>query len=95
LELRLPVTLGEAALGATIDVPTPGGVVSLKVPPNSSSGRRLRIKGQGVRQPSGEAGDLYVELQIKLPASLDQAAQDAIATIEQQYTGSVREKLAW
>ncbi|MGN6543874.1 MAG: DnaJ C-terminal domain-containing protein [Aureliella sp.] len=95
LELRLPVTLGEAALGATVDVPTPGGEVTLKIPPGSSSGRRLRIKGQGVRLPSGEAGDLYVELQIKLPASLDDSAREAIATIEQQYTGSVRDKLAW
>ena len=95
LELRLPVTIGEAALGSTVDVPTPGGVVSLKIPPNSSSGRRLRVKGQGVRAASGEAGDLYVELQIKLPESLDDAARDAIARIEQQYTGRIRDGLAW
>lgn len=95
LELRLPVTLGEAALGSTVDVPTPGGIVSLKIPPNSSSGRRLRVKGQGVRSATGEAGDLYVELQIKLPASLDQTARDAVATIEQEYKGAVRDGLAW
>lgn len=95
LELRLPITLGEAALGATIDVPTPGGVVSLKIPPHSSSGRRLRIKGQGVRLPDGDAGDLYVELHIKLPATLDESAREAISVIEQQYTGSVRDNLAW
>ena len=95
LELRLPVTVGEAALGSTVDVPTPSGVVSLKIPPGSSSGRRLRVKGQGVRATNGEAGDLYVELQIKLPESLDNAARDAIAQIEQQYTGGIRDGLAW
>lgn len=95
LELRLPVTLGEAALGCTVDVPTPGGVVALKLPPNSSSGRRLRVKGQGVRTSSGEAGDLVVELQIKLPESLDQPARDAVAAIEQAYKGRIRDGLAW
>jgi DnaJ-class molecular chaperone len=95
LELRLPVTIGEAALGSTVDVPTPGGTVSLKIPPNSSSGRRLRVKGQGVRLASGEAGDLYVELQIKLPESLDQAAREAVAVIEQEYRGRMRDGLAW
>lgn len=95
LELKLPVTLAEAALGSTIDVPTPGGVVSLKIPPNSSSGRRLRVKGQGVRSTSGEAGDLYVELLIKLPDSLDDSARDAIASIESHYSGKLRDGIAW
>ncbi len=95
LELRLPVTLSEAALGATVEVPTPGGTVSLKIPPGSSSGRRLRIKGQGVRSGSGETGDLYVELQIKLPASLDNEAQEAIRKIESQYTGPIRDGITW
>ncbi len=95
LELKLPVSVGEAALGATVDVPTPGGVVALKIPAGSSSGRRLRVKGQGVRSASGDAGDLYVELQIKLPESLTPAAREAIATIEQNYTGSIRDGLAW
>lgn len=95
LELRLPVSVGEAALGNTVDVPTPGGGVTLKIPPNSSSGRRLRVKGQGVRLPDGEAGDLYVELQIKLPDSLDASARESIAAIEKQYTGRLRDGIAW
>lgn len=95
LELRLPITIGEAALGATVDVPTPSGIVALKIPACSSSGRRLRVKGQGVRSSSGEAGDLYVELQIKMPESLSQSARDAVPLLETQYTGSVRDGLAW
>src|SRR4051812_14391851 len=48
LEVRVPVTLAEAALGAKVDVPTPKGTISLRIPPGSSSGKRLRIKGHGV-----------------------------------------------
>jgi len=60
LELTLPVTLKEAALGTKIDVPTPNSTISLSIPPCSSSGRKLRIKGQGVPDPNGTAGDLIV-----------------------------------
>ena len=95
LELKLPVTLSEAALGATVDVPTPGGVVALKIPACSSSGRRLRVKGQGIRSTSGEVGDLYVELQIKLPETLNESARQAVETINQQYSGSLRDGLSW
>src|SRR5262245_45486048 len=49
LDVRVPVTLAEAAMGATVDVPTPHGTISLKIPPNTSSGKRLRAKGQGVQ----------------------------------------------
>ncbi len=99
LELRLPVTIGEAALGATIDIPTPEGTVSLKIPPGSSGGRRLRIKGRGVKGSSGEPGDLYVVLQISIPESLgttDAAREDAkkaIEQVEQLYTGPVRRNI--
>ncbi len=95
LELRLPITIGEAALGAKVDVPTPDGIVELKIPAGSSSGKRLRIKGQGVRSPRGQAGDLFVELQVKLPSNLDKPAREAIELIERQYTESPRTGLAW
>lgn len=95
LELRLPVTLGEALLGATVDLPTPGGTVSLKIPAGSSSGRRLRVKGQGVRDTSGNVGDLYVELQIKVPEKLDDESRQAIEHIERLYTSQPREGIIW
>ena len=53
LELAVPVTLAEAALGAKIDVPTPQGEISLKIPPGTSSGKRLRLKGLGVPNAEG------------------------------------------
>ena len=102
LELRLPITLGEAVQGATLDLPTPGGTVALKVPAGSNSGRRLRVKGQGVRQASAEAGDLFVELQIKLPDGLPKSpealsdeTQQALQHIESLYSGHERGKIIW
>jgi len=65
LYLDLPVAPWEAALGAKIKAPTPGGVVDLKIPSGSKQGRKLRFKGRGL--PAKPAGDLYVSLQIALP----------------------------
>jgi len=67
LDVRVPITLVEALEGAKIDVPTPHGTITLSVPPGSSSGSKLRVKGQGVKTASGESGDLFAELQIVLP----------------------------
>jgi DnaJ-class molecular chaperone len=65
---QLPVWDDEAVLGAEIAVPTPTGSVVLRVPANSQSGRKLRLKGKGLPKPSGEAaGDLYWEIQVVTP----------------------------
>ncbi len=99
LELQLPVTIKEAVFGAKVDVPVPGGTVALKIPAGSNSGRRLRIKGQGVRNPEGEAGDLYVELVVKLPIGLDDDSgtdvQQAVETIDSLYRKPVRSDVVW
>lgn len=90
LELVLPVTLAEAALGAKVDVPTPAGTVALTIPPSSSSGRRLRLKGQGVKQRDGSAGDMIVELQIQLPQTIDDEFRRAIERLDQANPHSPR-----
>ena len=101
LELKLPVSLQEAALGATIDVPTPGGTVALKVPPGSNSGRRLRVKGQGVQANAEGAGDLYVELEIKLPNAFSESdaisdeLRAAVEEIQNHYTDPPRKDIVW
>ena len=78
--LNLPVAPWEAALGATIKVPTPAGTVDLKIPMNSSGGRKLRLKGRGI--PATPAGDLYVVLQIALPPVDTEAARNAYRELE-------------
>ncbi len=61
----IPITPWEAALGATIEVPTPHGSVNLKVPPGTQSGNQMRLKGKGL--PGSPAGDLYLRLMIEVP----------------------------
>ncbi|GAA5025899.1 DnaJ C-terminal domain-containing protein [Actinopolymorpha pittospori] len=60
----------EAALGASVQVETPGGEAKVKVPPGTSSGRRLRLRGRGMPNPRGEPGDLYAEARIMVPRHL-------------------------
>jgi DnaJ-class molecular chaperone len=82
---RLPVTLAEAALGAKVDVPLPSGKkVSLRIPAGTSSGKKLRIKGQGVAPAKGEPGDLLAEVQIMIPAQLDEASQELVRQFDQR-----------
>jgi curved DNA-binding protein len=79
LYLDLPVAPWEAALGATAKTPTPAGAVDLKIPAGSHAGSKLRLKGRGV--PASPPGDLYVVLQIALPAAEDDKARAAYAAM--------------
>jgi curved DNA-binding protein len=71
--LDLPVAPWEAALGATIEAPTPTGAVDLKIPPDSQTGRKLRLKGRGL--PGKEPGDFYVVLKLTLPSARSDEAK--------------------
>lgn len=93
LELRLPISVTEAALGATVDVPTPAGTVSLKIPAESSSGRRLRLKGQGVRSRDGEPGDLIVELKLMMPSGLDEESKELMQQFGERNQLTLRQDL--
>lgn len=85
LLMKLPVTLAEAALGAKVDVPLLNGKkVSLRIPPATSSGKKLRIKGQGVAPAKGEPGDLLAEVQIVLPAQLDEESQSLVRRFDER-----------
>lgn len=67
IEMDLPVSPWEAALGASVSTRAPGGPITVRVPPGSSSGRRLRLKGEGMPQPGGKPGDLFARLKIMVP----------------------------
>ncbi|GGH42516.1 DnaJ C-terminal domain-containing protein [Microbacterium album] len=78
LRVTVPVTFAEAALGATIEVPTLGGdPVKLRVAPGTPSGRVLRVKGRGIVTQKG-TGDLLAEVQVAVPSHLDAAAREAL-----------------
>lgn len=71
LVVEVPVTVSEAALGATVRIPTPGGgKVSLKVPAGSQDGRTLRVRGKGMPKLKGGHGNLLVRLNVKIPRKL-------------------------
>lgn len=71
----LQVTPWQAALGATVSVPTLGGSVDLKIPPDSDAGRKLRLRGRGL--PGSPAGDQIVELEITAPRATTDAKRKA------------------
>lgn len=78
LRVKLPVTFAEAALGATIEVPTLGGApVKLKMQPGTPSGRVLRVKGRGVNTAKA-TGDLLAEVQVAVPSHLSDKAKEAL-----------------
>lgn len=82
LYLKLPVAPWEAALGAKIKIPTPGGTIELKIPAGSASGNKLRLKGRGI--PAKSPGDLYAVLQILLPPADTKKNKEFYQNMQQQ-----------
>ena len=79
LSVEVPITAAEAILGAKIDVPTLNAMKSLTIPPGSSSGQKLRLKGQGIPASAGKPeGDLYVILKVVVPKSVDATSRRLI-----------------
>jgi len=79
----LPITPWEAALGATVPVPTLAGTVDLRIPAGSQSGRKLRLKGRGM--PGAHPGDQMVELSIRVPLAETDEQQAAYAKLQKQF----------
>jgi molecular chaperone DnaJ len=94
LYLQVPVTVGEAMQGASIDVPTPDGTVKLKVPPGSQSGTKLRLRGKGVPEMKGsKRGDLYVVLMVQVPTDGAEKVREAVTVLEDSYARNPRADL--
>jgi curved DNA-binding protein len=70
ISVDLPIAPWEGALGATVPVDTPGGPTEVRVPPGTSTGRRLRLAGRGLPNPRGAPGDLYAEVRVMVPSVL-------------------------
>jgi DnaJ-class molecular chaperone len=95
LHLRLPLTVGEAAAGAKVDVPTPTGRVALTIPPGTSSGTKFRIKGHGVAAAKAAAGDLVAEAKIVLPKRLEESDRQFLQQLDRRYPLDPRKNLQW
>lgn len=87
LTVTVPVTFPELVLGTTLTVPTLDGKVSLRVPPGTSSGRVLRVRGRGVPRRDGTSGDLLVTLQVAVPQNLDGKARKALEAYAEATAG--------
>jgi DnaJ-class molecular chaperone len=91
----LPVSLAEAARGATISVPTVDGPVDLRIPAGIGSGKRLRIRNRGVKHKDGTSGDQYCRLLIQLPPDLTDDDKQKLAALEQAHPFNPRKDVKW
>jgi curved DNA-binding protein len=81
--LDLPVTPWEAALGASVKAPTPEGAVMLKIPPGSTTGRTMRLKGKGI--PGNPPGDMHAVLRIETPPADSDKAKEFYQQMEREF----------
>lgn len=83
LEILLPITFSEAALGGKVEVPTLNGTSLLKIPPSTNSGQKFRLKGKGILNPKTRSrGDMIVEIKIVPPSIKDIEVRELLKKIE-------------
>jgi curved DNA-binding protein len=94
LFLDLPVTPWEAALGASVEVPTLAGAVNLKVPAGTRGGQQMRLAGRGLPMPKGGSGNLYAIVQIVMPPELSERERSLLRDLATASTFNPRRQLA-
>ena len=89
----MPITFAEAALGAQVKVPTLDEPVTVKVPPGTQSGAKVRVRGRGITPPKGDPGDLIVTFEVVVPEHLTSDERDAIESMAAKVTANPRQHL--
>jgi curved DNA-binding protein len=92
--LDVPISMYEALLGSKVEVPTLEGPVTVTIPPGTSSGAKLRIKGRGIERGS-ERGDQYVIPKIIVPKGLDDEDREIVKKLEQKHPINARADMKW
>ncbi len=90
LNLVLPLTYAEAALGATLEVPTLNGTVKLRIPPGTPNGKTFRLRGRGAPARKGKAGDLLVEARVEIPKRLSKQQRRLLEDLAELDRGDIR-----
>ena len=93
LTLTVPITITEAVLGADLRVPTLDSAVTMRVPPGTPSGRKLRARGKGVPRRDGLAGDLIVTVEVQVPSGVTGEARDALERFAKLTPPAGRERI--
>ena len=94
LHMELPIAVHEAALGATVGVPTVDGPARIRVPPGSQSGERFRLRSRGMPSPrTGVRGDLIVEFTVVLPSNVDERSKELLREFGRIHNSDVRKDL--
>lgn len=91
LYVTLPVSFTEAALGAKVELPTPDGHATIKVPPGTQTGGKLRLKGRGMPIPrSDQRGDLFAEIQVVTPQIQDERSKELLRELAELNDGAIQ-----
>jgi molecular chaperone DnaJ len=94
LVLEVPVTYAEAALGSEVEIPTPEGRISLKIPAGTQDGRMLKVKGRGApKLNAGGKGDLLARVRVSVPSKLTKAEREALEAYRKVSRENPRERL--
>jgi molecular chaperone DnaJ len=94
LVIDVPVTYAEAALGATVEIPTPDGPISLKVPAGSENGKLLRVRGRGApKLKGGGRGDLLARVRVVVPKKLSKKERELLEELKKTSRENPREAL--
>lgn len=93
LELDLPLQPWQAVLGDRVRIDTLDGPVTLKVPPGTQSGRRLRLRGRGLPRADGSRGDLYAKLRVVVPERPTPAEREAYEALKRQATAGANQPM--
>jgi DnaJ-class molecular chaperone len=95
--VKLPVTISEAALGAKVEVPTIDGLSTIKIPPGTQSGQKLRLRDKGapsLRDSSGERrGEEFVEVQVMVPHVADERTKEILRELARLNSDDPRKDL--
>ena len=84
LSCEVPISFADAVLGSSVEVPTLGGHVVLRIPPETQSGRVFRLRGKGVRSVRGTGiGDLFCKVQVETPVKLDEDQKEMLRQFDE------------